>query len=190
MFEAPQHWDTYYDNVVTKCESYINFGYWDDIELYQLRAWLSNFTSDEEKYFSACILDALVYRSRQMVRSSIRTIASSIIPKFLESQSIYQSNSLEDWLHCLQTGKNVPIRFISIENVDHKAGKSGSVIIRELIETLDLASHLTLKPERINQIPEDVKVIILVDDFAGTGEQFCNFFKNELKGRIGLPSFH
>lgn len=180
MFEAPLNWDIYYDDVVSKCESYVEYGYWDDVELYQLRAWLSNFESDEEKYLSACILDGLVYRSKQMVKSSFRTIASSIIPKFLDEQKIDYDDSLDDWLTTLKSGRDTPIRFVAIENVDNRTGKSGSVIIREFIETLDLAGHLTMKPEAVGRIPAYVKAIVLIDDFAGTGNQFCEFFKNNL----------
>ncbi|GAB3023519.1 phosphoribosyltransferase-like protein [Bowmanella dokdonensis] len=180
MFEAPHNWDIYYDDVVSKCESYISFGYWEDIELYQLRSWLSNFETDEEKYFSACILDALVYRSRSMVKSSFKNIASSIVPKFLKKNSIPYDSNIDDWLTRLKEGKKVPIRFVSVENVDNKAGKSGSVIIRDLIETLDLAKHVTQIPENVPKFPDEVKAIILVDDFAGTGSQFVDFFKKNI----------
>jgi hypothetical protein len=186
MFEAPQDWIVYYDDVLAKCKEYVRTGYWEEIDKYKLQAWLANFATNEERYFSACLLDALVFRTRKMVDASFRDVASSILPKFLKQKNIEIDNDLDYWMHRLSTGRDVPFRFIAIENVDKKAGKSGSVVIRNLKEALDLAGHLIKKPEQISEIPDNIKVLVLVDDFAGTGEQFTEFYEAKVTSEIKM----
>ncbi|SEH64724.1 hypothetical protein SAMN05660691_00613 [Rheinheimera pacifica] len=181
MFEAPTDWESYYDDITNKCEFYIKSGYWEDIDKYQLKSWLENFKTDEEKYFSVCILDSLVFRTKRMIDASINEIASSKIPKFLYEIGHPLNQCIESWLTSLSTGQNVPVRFISIESVDKKTGKSGPVVIRQLKQTLDLAGHLSLKIDQIPNMPATVKAIVIVDDFSGTGEQFVGFYQKQLK---------
>ncbi|MGB0834818.1 MAG: phosphoribosyltransferase-like protein [Psychrobium sp.] len=183
-FEAPFNWKTFYDDVVDKCEGYIKTGYWEGIDRHRLRLWLQNFHSDEEKYLSACMLDSMVFRTPKMINASFKHIATSIIPNFLAKHGAIFSGDLTEWLQNLKKGSDIPFRFIAIEEVDNKVGKSGSVIIRELQQVLDLAGHMCQKPSRIPKLNKDVKAIVLIDDFAGTGEQFCNFYIEKIKNAV------
>ncbi|MHA6965823.1 phosphoribosyltransferase-like protein [Zobellella denitrificans] len=186
MFQAPVNWESYYDNIILKCEGYIDSGYWEEIDKIKLRGWLTNFKTAEERYFSACMLDALVFRTRKMVDASFRDIASSKIPKFLYQNGVEINDNLDNWIDRITAGDNVPFRFIAIENVDNKTGKSGSLVIRSIKESLDLAGHLTPPYEKIPKIPKDVNFLVFVDDFAGTGEQFDSFFKEKIKPLLRL----
>lgn len=177
MFKAPEWSDTFFDDIVSKCEKYINNGYWDDIDTIKFRNWLTNFTTKEEKYLAACMLDSLVYRTKKMVDSSIDEIASTRIPSFLRTSGIEHITCTRTWLDRLRIGNNVPFRIIAIEDVDGRAGKSGAVISRRVDERLHLAKHLTRKLEQFDNLHKDVKAIVLIDDFAGTGEQFSTFIE-------------
>ena len=84
MFEAPEGSESFFDDVVEKSDQYIDSGYWDDLEKLNLRSWLTNFNTSDEKYFAACLLDSLVYRTRRMVNSSLDEVASTRIPNFLK----------------------------------------------------------------------------------------------------------
>jgi hypothetical protein len=181
MFKAPVDWISYYDVVIERCNNYIKTGYWEGIEELKLKLWLTNFYSDEEKYFAACLLDALVFRTPQMVNASFQHIATSIIPNFLNKYRIKIPDELDNWVYSLSSGVGIPLRIIAIEDVDKKTGKSGSVVIRDIKKSLDLAGHLSKKPEHIGEIPCDIKALVLIDDFAGTGEQFISFFQNKVK---------
>ena len=188
MFEAPQGWEDYYEKVISKCNAYIKSGYWEEIDIHSLRGWLGNFKTPEDKYFSVCMLDALVYRSRKMVDSSLKHISSSIIPNFFSSAGIQiNEENLENWRLSLQTGKDVPFRFVAIEGVDNKSGKSGSIVARQIKESLDLAGHLTPLVENLNKVPESVKAIVFIDDFSGTGEQFIDYYNRKVKSHLANP---
>ena len=188
MFEAPQGWEDYYEKVISKCKAYIRSGYWEEIDIHSLRGWLGNFKTPADKYFSACMLDALVYRSRKMVDSSLKHISSSIIPNFFSSSGLQiNEENLANWCLSLQTGKDVPFRFVAIEGVDNKPGKSGSIVARQIKESLDLAGHLTPLVENLHKVPDSVKAIVFIDDFSGTGEQFIDYYNNKVKLLLTKP---
>jgi len=182
-------WQKKYEEVIHKTQAYIQSNYWDGIDIHTLRAWLKNFKTDEEKYFSGCMLDALVFRTKEMVDSCYRHLASSLIPKFLASRHINLPNEIDEWLLNLKTGKNVPFRFIAIETIKGKPGKSGSVVARDLRNELFLARHLVQSPNKIPNFTSEVEAIIFLDDFAGTGEQFCDFF-DEISPNLLVQSYH
>jgi hypothetical protein len=184
MFKAPTDWISYYDVVVERCNNYIKTGYWEGIDALNLKLWLINFITNEEKYFAACLLDSLVFRTPQMVHASFQHIASSIIPNFLNKNNIEIPDELDKWIHSLSSGDQIPFRIVAIENVDKKAGKSGSVVIRDIKKSLDLPGHLSKKPEHIGEIPAKIKALVLIDDFAGTGEQFTSFFIGKVKPHL------
>lgn len=175
MFKAPDWSESFYDDICAKSETYINSGYWDDIEIRHLRNWLTNFNNKEEKYFAACILDSLIYRSKRMVNSSIDEIAITRIPSFLKEKKIEDVCCIKSWLTRLRQGGDIPFRIIAIEDVDQRAGKSGAVLSRRVDERLHLARHLTQKLENFDRLHQNVQAIVLIDDFAGTGEQFVSF---------------
>lgn len=177
MFKAPEWSESFYDDIVSKCEKYISNGYWDDIDTIRFRNWLTNFKSKEENYFAACILDSLVYRTKKMVNSSIDEIAVTRIPCFLRSIEVENIDCTQTWLDRLRTGSNIPFRIIAIENVDGRTGKSGTILSRRVDERLHLARHLTRKLEQFDSLHQDVKAIVFVDNFAGTGEQFSEFIE-------------
>lgn len=180
MFKAPRDWETYYDDVTNKSIEYIRCSYWEGLDKYELKAWLNNFKSNEEKYFSACLLDSLVFRSRKMVEASFIEIATSKIPKYLNSIDMPIKCDLNEWMNRLKKGDKIPFRFISMENIDKATGKSGAVIIRDLRKSLNIPRFLAKKPEEISSLPDYVKVIIPVDDFSGTGDQFIDFYKTQI----------
>lgn len=46
----------------SQCGKLIEYGIWKGIDSNDLSAWLKNFSTEQEKYFAACIMDWLVYR--------------------------------------------------------------------------------------------------------------------------------
>ena len=188
MFKAPDWTESFYDDICAKSETYINSGYWDDIEIRNLRNWLTNFNTKEEKYLAACILDSLVYRSRRMVNSSIDEIAITRIPSFLKEKKIEDVCCIKSWLLRLRQGSDIPFRIIAIEDVDQRAGKSGAILSRRVDEQLHLAKHLTRKLDDFDNLHKDVKAIVLIDDFAGTGEQFVSFM-NKLSQKQNFKKY-
>ena len=65
------NWKTYYNNIKNRSLKLIELGIWKGVDPNMLSAWINNFQTDREKYFSACILDAIMYRSKDQVISML-----------------------------------------------------------------------------------------------------------------------
>ena len=63
MITLPKEWKTYADAIKDRCRDLIEYKIWSGLDLMQFDTWRQNFITDEEKYFSSCLLDSLIYRS-------------------------------------------------------------------------------------------------------------------------------
>jgi hypothetical protein len=57
-------------------------------------------------------------------------------------------------------------------------GQSGGVMIRQFKRHLNVAKALLCRPERLEELPTTVKVLVFIDDLVGTGRQFKTFSKH------------
>ncbi len=64
-FRVPDGQEHFYSYIVEKTKSLISEKAWLEMEALTLDAWLQNFETDEEKYFAAHMLDALIFRSNK-----------------------------------------------------------------------------------------------------------------------------
>lgn len=177
-FKAPVGWESYANSVLSKTRLIINQGIWDDIDELTLNRWISNFTTPESKYLSACMLDALSYRSKDMCRSMMRKIIMDIIPNYCREIGISNFSSIVDWLQKINSGDAL-VRFVPVSISDGKV-KSSAVVAREFIQANDLPQRLIQQPENIQRaIDHGTKLIVFLDDFAGSGFQFLKFIQQQ-----------
>lgn len=73
-----------------------------DLELPRFCCWIANFRSDEEKYFAACVLDALMYRSKDQTLALIKQMLQRTLPDLmrLDPPGVPMPN---DWCAALST---------------------------------------------------------------------------------------
>src|SRR4051812_17473786 len=80
MFVLPAHGSVYVDTIIDRCADLINAGIWNDLRPANLRRWLRNFQTDTERYFAACILDRLIYRSHDQTVSLALHLFQRVVP--------------------------------------------------------------------------------------------------------------
>src|SRR5438067_1032212 len=80
MFMLPRDGQTYHIEIFDRCRELINFDIWGGLHLSRLRSWITNFKTDEEKYFAACILDNLIYRSKAQTINLLEQLFQRVIP--------------------------------------------------------------------------------------------------------------
>ena len=178
IFKTPMGWEDYSNSILSKTRLLISQGIWDDIDELTLNRWLSNFTTPESKYLSSCMLDALTYRSKQMCHSMMRKIIMDIIPNFCREIGINNFNSIKDWMQKVNSGDAL-VRFVPVSISDGKV-KSSAVVAREFIQANDLPQRIVQQPENIQRaIDNGTKLIVFLDDFAGSGFQFMKFIKQQ-----------
>tara|TARA_R110001583_G_scaffold45415_9_gene143064 strand:+ start:4795 stop:5691 length:897 start_codon:yes stop_codon:yes gene_type:complete len=154
------------------------------ISIGQLTDWYSQFEKSE-KILAALILDQLVVRSKRQVSALIDFL-------FLHSQSAGQESSMDDsaFIRSLTNKhKDIGIKLAPVLGENHPPTKSGPYILRLIQRKYAIADrHLTWPAKALELQQNELTKLILVDDFAGTGKQFCNFINDS--GLSKLPTSH
>ena len=82
MITLPKDWKIYSNSIRDRCRDLIEHKIWSGIDKNQFEKWRCNFKTDHEKYFAACILDSLIYRSNQQTYSLINQLIYRNINNF------------------------------------------------------------------------------------------------------------
>jgi hypothetical protein len=135
---------------------------------------MKNFTTDEERYFAACVLDSLIYRSKNQTLALINQLFQRSLPD-LTRRTPTPLGHLQDWQARLQVhpSKGDPqIRLVAAVTASHPPTKSAYVIARYMMQDLSIPAQWIIKPwEMKSCISQGVNIFVLVDDFLGTGDQ-------------------
>lgn len=169
-FQTPNNSETYYSLIKKRCENLINHQIWSGIDRNTLNLWLKNFITPEEKYFAACILDNLLFRSKEQTDAMLFQLFSRSIPDVLrKTQPPIPKVILLD---ILKGNIDYKIRLVPLLQ-DEDPTQSGYAISR-LIKLLNYCNKKwIITPSQIQKsIKTGAKVFIFIDDFLGTGTQF------------------
>ena len=184
-FTLPPYGPDYIARIRARCESLIQYNIWEGIDLTRLRQWHRNFTTPESQYFSACLLDSLIYRSERQTCALSSQLFQRSLPDLARSDPVPISPK-SDWLSLLGSHVDPLIRVVPVVQEDDPPTKSGFLIVRLLKRTLQVNEDWIIKPENIPKHATSAKVLLFVDDFLGTGNQFVNF----LSGLADYSSTH
>lgn len=179
MFRVPEKNHSLFDEVLERFRVLLRKRIITGVDETVLDQWIGNFITEEERYFAACILNRLVFRSQAMIDSAIDHCLQCVLPTFLRKNSIFPHEDIEGFLYALKTADTkYPIRFVGVDG--DKAcdtGKSGVLIIREYKRHANINKQLTCRPDKLSELADDVQCIVFVDDMLGTGKQFIAFSK-------------
>ena len=162
-----------------ECERLIQLHIWDGIDSNSLRAWMKNFSSTEEKFFAACILDWLVYRNDKHVLSMIH----DLFTKHLHNQWRLDKNPLysedNNPLILLKNKWNeINFRYVTAVTKIDKDTKSGYHIISQMNHKMGISSKWNIKCAEIPEFyNKGIRTFVFVDDIIGTGEQMKTILK-------------
>ncbi len=166
--------------VIERCEDLIAHGIWTGVSPIRLRSWLRNFVSSEEKYFAACLLDALIYRSKPQTIALMRQLLTRVLPDlFRSSPSSFRPP--EDWIAALQRGRRRRCRLclVPVVSPQDPPTKSGYVVARMLKQEFRTDESYIINPEDVQrELSVGVTTFLFIDDFLGTGVQFADFFND------------
>ncbi|MBL0745966.1 phosphoribosyltransferase-like protein [Chryseolinea lacunae] len=170
VFTVPLHGQIYYDSIRERCNNLIDLNIWDGIEKNQLRKWLNNFSTDEERYFAACVLDCLIFRSEQQTESLFFQLFYKEIPNLVRRKKLPVDTNL---IARLKQVTDPKVRLVSVMRQEDSPIKSASIVARILKRAHQLNQNYIIKPIDIKTaFDSGVREFIFVDDFLGTGDQF------------------
>jgi len=174
VFSLPLDGAIYTRRIFERCKELVSYGVWSGLEQPRLDAWIGNFKTDEERYFAACVLDSAIYRSAPQTRSLMKQLFQRTVPDLARNNNL--SNRLLTCFAGLRSATDPKIRVIPIIPDDEVAIKSGSHIGRELRRHLEFSWFAS--PEEAADYVDEGYDVIFVDDFLGTGFQFCDFVED------------
>lgn len=163
----------------SECEQLIRYRIWDGIDSNNLKAWLKNFKTEEERNFAALVLEWLVYRSNEHCKSMLY----DVLTRLLHNQWRLDKSLLYDIhkhpLALLQEKYVDPnIRYVTAVTKTDPDSKSGYSMVRVLNNKFQTSTKWNIRNEQIPECYNDgIRTFIYVDDLIGSGEQIINVLK-------------
>jgi hypothetical protein len=179
-FTLPADGEVFISEILQRSEDLIDAGVWAGLSHVGLQTWLQNFVSSVERYFAACVLDALIYRSDQQTIAMMEQMLDRVMPDLIR---IYPPSTApqHDWGRLLQRSKkrsDPRIRLIPVIRTEDPPTKSGPLIARMYRRHLHLDDSWMIWPWQMKlAVADGVTAVVFIDDFLGTGSQFSRFVK-------------
>lgn len=185
MLRLHKDWKLYYNLIKERCRNLIIHSIWSGIDQNKFDAWLNNFKTEEEKYFSACALDALIYRSNEQTYSLMYDLLTLRINNIF--RELPPSIKIDkDILTLLKDKWRDPqIRLVCAVKSNDPSTESAYGISRFMKYQLSISEKWIIKPWEITEsLEKGIKTFIFIDDFMGTGDQICEILEKEQIGEI------
>lgn len=161
--------ETFVESVFSRSEMFIDMGIWRGIDKVKLRAWKNNFTTVDERYFSALVLDNLTYRTEEHVKSMLIDLFTIGIPNAfrLNGDELYQT--MRYALTLLKKRKDIPVRIV---NTNHTSTQSSAHYAFMLNHVMGFHRDYFCDIDDIDtHYSQGIKHFILIDDIICSGEQ-------------------
>jgi hypothetical protein len=136
---------------------------------------MRNFTTDLERYFAACVLDALIYRSKNQTIALIKQLFQRALPDLtrLDPTPLGQIEDWQERLHSQSPVSDPQIRLVAAVRKEDSPTKSAYVMARYMMQSLSIPKRWIIKPWEISRhIDRGINIFVFIDDFLGTGSQF------------------
>lgn len=137
-FVPPKNAPDFIKKVEDKCHALISLSIW-DLDRTRLDSWLDQFTTDEESYFAACVLDALAYRPKEQFSSSLKALLRGSVRWHLQA-------GLPDFSDCdleraLSDGSFTTAVIAPAIDEDSPPTKSAPFVLRRMKKVLGTSSQ-------------------------------------------------
>ena len=173
-FGLPRDGIVYTDTVFSRSRDFISYDVWSGIELHRLDQWIANFKTEEERYFAAKVLDALIYRSDRQTIALMKHLFQVTLPDY--SRKMCLPESLRNPYSSMKDASKDPGLRVAPVLPDHSSPtKSGPTYTRDLKRHLRFSENwITFGSDAIQYL-DQIDALIFIDDFLGTGQQFGEF---------------
>ena len=176
QFRLPKDALIYTRSVFDRSRELIAYNIWSGLLPHRLDTWINNFQSPEEQYFAAKVLDALIYRPKSQTISLLQHLFQRTIPDLERWRTI--SSRLLTIYPNMAHADEPHIRIVPVLVPGEAPIKSGAIIGRHLRRSLGFRSDWFLDSSRVQENIHKGNVVIFIDDFLGTGNQFIEFVED------------
>lgn len=177
--ESETDWKLFRDSVYRRANYLIDTGIWEGIKKDRLNNWINCFDTYSCHTLPFLLLDTLIYRSKEQFHAMLwQLFTESVLPD-AEGSRCLGSRLIEKF-----KARNEPgVRIAPVIGRNSPPTKSGPYILRLAARLFSLRSEWMIWPffENVNTLTSKVHQLILLDDFCGTGTQFCEFLETTLQ---------
>ncbi|MFM0565640.1 phosphoribosyltransferase-like protein [Paraburkholderia sediminicola] len=153
-----------------RARNLIKTGVWRSIELHRLNTWLIQFEQYDASLLGAVLLDNLIFKTRAQLLAMLEYLL--ICPQLCSG---YQWDY--ELAEALARRKDIGVRLTPAISLAQPPTKSGPYILRLLQRHFRIRDEWLVWPQEIEQLDAGVKLLVIVDDFLGSGTQFSEFAK-------------
>lgn len=159
------------NRVFERSKKLIDVGIWQGIDSFKLEQWIEGLAiHDNTDLLAACLLDNLIYRSKDQLHALVRNL-------FYSHMGITEMDAKDDLISLLKTQNNGQVFLTPVIALHQPPTKSGPYILR-IAQRLFRFHDSNLKwPFDLNTQCEHLKFLICIDDFCGTGTTFKKFIE-------------
>lgn len=167
----------FFENIVTSTRTLIESGLWQGINLRKFENWIAYFTTDQEKVLCGLILESLVFRSKEQTQALLSNIVEKSIPQLIQNTHPEISRNLYSILtnKYPREYKDV-IKIVPVIKNNDPPTKSGPLVARLYNKEIGVNDKFMEWPWNLKNLGVETKIVIFIDDFVGTGDQFLEFF--------------
>lgn len=181
-FQCPPNAEIYFEQVVKRCRGYLRLHLW-EIEQPTLDGWLTNFSTLEERYLAARLLDKAIFRSESQIRAMIVQLLQRTLADALAAPNEFG----EDWQAVLKSEEKDPrLRLVPVIRDTDSPAKSGPLVARLFRRLGEVSDDWMVWPWLMQGEIDKGNKIVLIDDFIGSGQQFINFANRFLLHQVCL----
>jgi hypothetical protein len=134
-----------------------------------------------ERYFGACVLDSLIYRSEKQTIALMEQLFQRTIPDLLRRHSP-PGEVKQPWIELLRLSSIEPLqqlRIVPVIKSNDPPTKSGPALARLYRRHLAFQDQWIIWPNQLEFVKKSgITRFLFIDDFLGTGDQFCEFAHN------------
>lgn len=181
-FRIPPGEEGFFKRVIVRFRTLISCGVIDVVTITDLDRWLTNFETDEERYFAAHLLNAATVRSLAMVESALQTVAEVIVPQHMREIGRWDHPSIESFERRLAAQAIIEsIRFMPVDGMklDKQAGNSGDATARAFRLATTVNERYLIRADDTDawRGRRRIGLLVLLDDVVGSGKQFSSFVR-------------
>ena len=156
------------EGTVGRAKQLVRQHIWAGVDEARLEAWFSQFETRQASLLGACLLDGFIFRSRVQVEAMLYGVLCR--PELVGPTG----DSDQAVVEALKGRSEAGIRLAPVIRLQDPPIKSGTYVLRRLFKLLRLNQKWATWPQNLLHTP-DLKMIIFVDDFCGSGQQFSDF---------------
>lgn len=156
------------EGTVGRAKQLVRQHIWAGVDEARLEAWFSQFETRQASLLGACLLDGFIFRSRVQVEAMLYGVLCR--PELVGPTG----DSDQAVVEALKGRSEAGIRLAPVIRLQDPPIKGGTYVLRRLFKLLRLNQKWATWPQNLLHTP-DLKMIIFVDDFCGSGQQFSDF---------------